>query len=624
MLSRFLRQDPHLPVFSSFACPPSSLPRCRLADYAMAAALVLLMVPDAEAATYRYASSTNRIYVENGGTATLGAIRAGTPSLPASALVRSGNTWTLNAYLHVEDGTTLQLHGSAIGGDVDELRIKSDSGGFVYVWAEHGNLHIDSTRIRSWNASASAPDTNHTDGRAFIRVRSYIDGSGLARESRMDIIDSDVGYLGYNAAESYGLAWKVIGDHGTNYELFDKVDVFGDIIGSDIHHNYFGVYTYGHNGGQWLDNHVHDNVKYGFDPHDDSDNLLIQGNDVHDNGNHGIIASKRCNNVTIRNNRSYGNTGNGIMLHRASNDALVEGNQSYLNTDSGIALYANRRSIVRNNIFLDNANAGIRLSNGEQDSVIDNNEVGHSAKGLYFYKGNDAPEPGDDGRPKRSSFTGNRIHDISENGIQMTDADSISFTSNVFSALAAPQQQFERSTRVKFNKNTLPADAIVDLQGDSSKSSDIDVYNTATLRVTLDDFSTARFRDNSRRIFDPDEALYTVASTSSSLLTLTRANTAGSTTVILRQLTATPASGTVKVQPTAWGGTTGTKSFSVQAASSSVSVAYTVGNLAAGTQYQVLRGSSVIGSYTADSAGKIAFSDAPGSTSTVNYTIRPG
>ena len=43
---------------------------------------------------------------------------------------------------------------------------------------------------------------------------------------------------------------------------------------------YFGHYSYGHQGGQWTNNKVHDNIGYGFDPHDDSDHLLIEGNEV--------------------------------------------------------------------------------------------------------------------------------------------------------------------------------------------------------------------------------------------------------------------------------------------------------------------------------------------------------
>src|SRR5689334_12056803 len=307
--------------------------------------LLLLCSTDLWAVTYRYASSSNRIYVESGGTTTLTQIRASTPSLPASALTRSGNVWTLNAQLWVADGVTLALHGSAIGGDVDELRLRSNSGSdFVYLHAEYGTLDIDSTRIRSWNTSSNTVDGEYATGRAFIRARSFLDSGGTARESRMDIRNSELSYLGYNAAESYGVVWKVIGDPGSDFSLYDQVNVYGDITGSHLHHNYYGMYSFGLQGGQWTGNEVDHNVGYGFDPHDDSDHLLIEDNEVHDNGNHGIIASKRCDHVVIRNNRSYGNAGNGIMLHRSYDDALVEGNENYLNDARGIALFASKRT----------------------------------------------------------------------------------------------------------------------------------------------------------------------------------------------------------------------------------------------------------------------------------------
>ncbi|CAN0464397.1 unnamed protein product, partial [Discosporangium mesarthrocarpum] len=109
-----------------------------------------------------------------------------------------------------------------------------------------------------------------------------------------------------------------------NPEVFDFVDVYGNIIDSDIHHNYFGMYTYGHQQGNWSYNKMHDNIQYGFDPHDDSDYLTIHDNEVWGNGNHGIIASKRCNNVSIQNNHVYGGDNAGIFLHRSSDGAIVK------------------------------------------------------------------------------------------------------------------------------------------------------------------------------------------------------------------------------------------------------------------------------------------------------------
>ena len=98
-----------------------------------------------------------------------------------------------------------------------------------------------------------------------------------------------MGNLGWFDAESYGLTWKVRGfcKDKSNPEVFDRTDVYGDIQGSDIYGMYYGMYSYGHQGGVWTNNKMHDNILYGFDPHDDSDDLTITDNKVYGNGNHG-------------------------------------------------------------------------------------------------------------------------------------------------------------------------------------------------------------------------------------------------------------------------------------------------------------------------------------------------
>lgn len=86
-------------------------------------------------------------------------------------------------------------------------------------------------------------------------------------EGRIDITNSEISYLGYDGSESWGLSWKVrrFCVEKTNLEQFGSVGVFGNIYDSDIHHNYYGQYSYGHRGGDWSNNTVHDNVRYGFD-----------------------------------------------------------------------------------------------------------------------------------------------------------------------------------------------------------------------------------------------------------------------------------------------------------------------------------------------------------------------
>lgn len=51
---------------------------------------------------------------------------------------------------------------------------------------------------------------------------------------------------------------------------------------------WFGHYSWGHDGGKLYRNEVHDNYGYGFDPHDDSDKVEIIENVVYNNGWHGI------------------------------------------------------------------------------------------------------------------------------------------------------------------------------------------------------------------------------------------------------------------------------------------------------------------------------------------------
>ena len=49
----------------------------------------------------------------------------------------------------------------------------------------------------------------------------------------------------------------------SNPEVFDEVNVYGNIYDSELHHMNFAVYTYGHQQGDWRRNTVHSNSGYG-------------------------------------------------------------------------------------------------------------------------------------------------------------------------------------------------------------------------------------------------------------------------------------------------------------------------------------------------------------------------
>ncbi|CAN0261511.1 unnamed protein product [Ectocarpus sp. 4 AP-2014] len=181
----------------------------------------------------RYAGTTKRLYLESadgetrGGCVTLGQIwanRAGKEPLyavdPDSGDVSETETgtWLLTEELYVEDGITLKVYGTDEGGDADELRLLSTSDTYINLRAHGGSLDFVGTKVFSWDTSTNSPDEDETDGRSYISAVSEIvtDGDetceGNAKntmgEARMDIENSEIGYLGFQDSESYGLTWK--------------------------------------------------------------------------------------------------------------------------------------------------------------------------------------------------------------------------------------------------------------------------------------------------------------------------------------------------------------------------------------------------------------------------------
>jgi poly(beta-D-mannuronate) C5 epimerase len=377
------------------------------------------------AANIRWAASSNNVYVMGAGTVcTLTELDALADKANIQLVDPANKIWLVGANIWLQQGARLNLHGSEVGGDVDELRLRSDST-VVFLRAYWGTLDIQHTKIVSW--AGSGVDTDVANKRAHIQAKSFLEGE-TARESTMNIRDSEIGNLGFYGAESYGLSWKVL---GSGAGLFDKVGVKGTVENSHIHHNYFGAYTWGADAMTWRGNEFNNNIQYGLDPHDNSDNLVIENNDFHHNGNHGLICSRYCDHLMIRNNRSFNNTGNGIMLHRLTNQSVVEGNEAYNNSDSGLAIFDSHQNTIRRNSFHDNQK-GIRFSVGSSENIIDDNDIADNSQyGLYFFKGSDAPTEAGDGRPKRNRFTNNRITDNRTYGILLKEAPENVFTGNM-------------------------------------------------------------------------------------------------------------------------------------------------------------------------------------------------
>jgi mannuronan 5-epimerase len=273
----------------------------------------------------------------------------------------SGNVWQLNAGITVAENATLYINST----DTSWLKIIAD-GESAHPITVSGNLKIDSVKVTSWNPNTNNYTTSQDSGRNGQDVsigtpRPYIvvedDATGTT-----DITNSEIAYLGYEAG--YGA-----GRTGLRYEAGD-----GSMLkGNEIHNLYFGLYTRGVGGMTIENNHIHDNIHYGLDPHTGTHDMIIRNNTVHDNGSSGVICSLDCYNITIENNKIYNNTKNGIMFSRNMFDSIAK-NNIVSNEDNGIVISESHNNEIYNNVVSDSG-TGIDIDEDSFDNVVYNNTI---------------------------------------------------------------------------------------------------------------------------------------------------------------------------------------------------------------------------------------------------------
>lgn len=282
----------------------------------------------------------------------------------------SPGVWDVKTSLYLRSGITLKIDKK----EVKWLRFLSSDKKFTRLFAYNSDILINGVKITSWDEAKKDFDKNLKNGRSYILVK---DGS------RMDLTDSEVAYLGYSRPadspySTYGISWRM------STGSLGKTILTGEIRNSKFHHNYFGAYTFGATGMTWRGNEFYSNVRYGLDPHDDSNYFLIENNVFRDNGTHGLILSKRCIGNVIRNNVSYRNKQHGIMLHVLSNENIIENNKLFENID-GIAIDQSSNNIIRNNSIYNNKNA-IRANKTSVSNLIEGNTIRqNSMYGIYLY-----------------------------------------------------------------------------------------------------------------------------------------------------------------------------------------------------------------------------------------------
>lgn len=289
---------------------------------------------------------------------TLPELRAGFPS--AFGEVDGG--LLLRASLQVPAGAHLVVDAA----QTPDVRLTSSPAGFATLVATRGRLSLQGAaeplRVSSWDPERAAVDTELGDGRAFV----------LALGGRLDVDRADVGHLGFGTGTSSGMAWR--GE--PEAPGVPGAKAVGDVTGSTLHHNWFGAYAFEAQGMRWADNVFADNAAYGFDPHDLSNDFVVERNVARGNGRHGFIFSRGCDRNVLQDNLAVDNRGHGFMIDDGrSEDSEVSG--------TARALASNDNQLLRNRA-LDNDGSGIELEGGVglvvQDNEVRRNHVGIRVK----------------------------------------------------------------------------------------------------------------------------------------------------------------------------------------------------------------------------------------------------
>jgi mannuronan 5-epimerase len=265
-----------------------------------------------------------------------------------NARITVEKNWILNAGITVEKNATLNIDSD----DVTWLKIVpgSDNPNAIKV---DGSLKVDSVKITSWNPqtkdyvhfseSAKDDESQYTkELRPYIKVNSEATGPTIIK-------NSELAYLGYDCSGCGGVTFN-----GGEFSILKN---------NDIHHIFKGFYSKGMGYMLIEGNRVHDNDKYGIDPHTGTHHMVILNNTVYDNGSTGIICSLDCYYILIEGNEVYNNGKDG--------------------PGRGIAFSINMYDSVAKNNYVHHQNKCIGVSGGSHDNEVHNNQVSNCEVGIY-------------------------------------------------------------------------------------------------------------------------------------------------------------------------------------------------------------------------------------------------
>jgi len=328
----------------------------------------------------------------------------------------SSNIWFLDANLIIAKGATFHIDSTNTKWLKISSKVTRGAGSAkiapAYILDVHGSLKIDSVKITSWdpttnyyaitNGSRTGDITHPGAPRPSIVVENNATGT-------TDITNSEIAYLGYEQGQHKG---------GSGLSYYYGGD--GSIIrNNDIHHVYFGLYTFGVGHMIIENNIIRNSGHYGLDPHTGTHDMIIRNNKVYDNNGTGIICSLNCYNVLIENNKVHNNAGEGLDFSRNMYNSIARNNIIY-NEPKGILVSQSHNNMIYNNT-ISNSGDGINVGYGSTRNKIYNNTIMNSiSDALLVNMGS-----------SENTFSSNKIVSATPQGLKIVqDATS---KNNVFS-----------------------------------------------------------------------------------------------------------------------------------------------------------------------------------------------
>jgi mannuronan 5-epimerase len=274
----------------------------------------------------------------------------------------SYKVWILNANVKIKNDSTLYINST----DTIWLKINSTTGN-AYSIISQGNLRIDSVRLTSWDTTANNYAKISNDG---MEPRSYIRSE--KGDGTLNINNSELGYLGYNGSQSYGLSYY----SGSGSKISN----------SKIHDLWNGFYSDSIENMTIENNEFYNNVIYGIDPHSGTHDLVIRHNKIYNNEWHGLTCSRDCYNIIIDSNRVFTNGQTGIILHGNTTNSTLTNNTVYDNNQDQISL---QNSADNNHIYnnkLSGGISGIEIAESSNNK-IHNNTIENTYNNFLIHNG---------------------------------------------------------------------------------------------------------------------------------------------------------------------------------------------------------------------------------------------